>query len=505
MVVALVLAASMVAAGTVSVEGERQRDEVAQFLDGGLLRVVERTGPGRGVFVDPATGRRAPVRFGDGVIVALPNDDAARARALADLSIRPTRELSRRLHLALVVSLLPDEDALALAARLAPAVARGVIGEAYPDLAFLHSLTSIDVPPNDPRYGDQWYLEDIDIEAAWAESTGSPDVTIQISDNGCDLTHPDLIDKLDSGYDFIDGDDDPSWSAGNSANHGTACAGLAAASSDNGVDIAGACPDCRLRCAKMIPGADDPSPLSADVDSFDYALEVDADVVSNSWGFVDPIPVPTPLKNAIIEVQQRGRGGLGAVVVFAAGNESHVIADDELLAVEGVLGVGAVSNVGELTQYTNGGDSVDLVAPTGAVAPDIHGADGSDPGDVTTTFSGTSSATPIVAGIAGLMIARNPELTADEINEALMATAKQSLMATPDDGGHDQYFGFGLVQPAAAISYYDDPEVPVPPQQPCGSCAHAPLDAAGLVAALTALGSVTARRRRRHGATALRP
>ncbi|OGQ22166.1 MAG: hypothetical protein A2138_18300 [Deltaproteobacteria bacterium RBG_16_71_12] len=99
MVIALALASSVLAAGAVSVGGERPSDEVVTFLDGGALRVVERAGPGQGVFVDPGSGRRARVRFGDAVIVALPAGDAERAQVLAELSIVVTRELSRRLHL----------------------------------------------------------------------------------------------------------------------------------------------------------------------------------------------------------------------------------------------------------------------------------------------------------------------------------------------------------------------------------------------------------------------
>lgn len=504
MMMALCMNVALASAGLgVDLEVEHQESAVA-FLDGGVVRVVERTGPGQGIYRDPGSGRSAPVRFANDVIATLPHDSAARARVMADLSLVLVRELSARRDVALVESALPGEDALALAARLVPAVQRGALGEAWPNLAFRRRVHAITVPPNDPLFADQYALGDIDMEDAWAITTGAPEVSIVIADTGCDLGHPDLVDKLDNGADFIDADGDESPGGGPSGAHGTACAGLAGAATDNGIGIAGACPECRLRCVRMIPGPDDPLPLSADVDTFELAVEVGATVVSNSWGMAEAVPVPSPLKNAIIDAQQHGRGGLGAVVAFAAGNESHIIADDELPAVEGVLAVGAVSNIGELTQYTNGGDAVDVVAPTGATAPDIRGADGYDPGDVTTTFSGTSSATPIVAGIAGLLIAHHPELTADEVNAAIVATAKQSLMATPDDNGHDVYFGYGLVQPAAALRYYDPPD-DTPPPAPCGSCAHAPLDGAGLVAALWSLVALGARARRRRPTTTRSP
>ncbi|MCC7075094.1 MAG: S8 family serine peptidase [Deltaproteobacteria bacterium] len=494
------LALVLASAGTQVSVGPPSGGDAVVFLDGGAARVVERTGPGQGIYRDPGTARSAPVRFGNDAIVTLPQGDAERARVLTSLALVITRELSPRRGVALVESTRPGEDALALAARLVPAVEQGILEEAWPNLAFRHRLHAITVPPNDPLLADQYALDDVDIEEAWAISTGSPEVSIMISDTGCDLGHPELVDKVDNGADLIDGDGDESPGGGPSGGHGTACAGLAAAATDNGEGVAGACPDCRLICVRMIPGPDDPLPLSADVESFELAVEVDAAVVSNSWGMADPIPVPNPLKNAIIDAQRHGRGGLGAVVTFAAGNESHVIADDELPAVEGVLAIGAVSNIGELTQYTNGGAAVDVVAPTGATAPDIRGPDGYEPGDYTTSFSGTSSATPIVSGIAGLLIAHHPELTADEINAAIVGTARQSPMATPDENGHDSYFGYGLVQPAAALRYYDPPDEP-PGPEPCGSCANARLDGVELCAALCILAVLGAGARRRRRAT----
>jgi len=99
----------------------------------------------------------------------------------------------------------------------------------------------------------------------------------------------------------VSGDDDPSpvpTEVG--AEHGTSCAGLVAASTNNGEGIAGACPECRMRCVRLL--SDDPVPLGADVEAFDFAFQTDAAVVSNSWGFVDPIPVPAMLEDAINNV-----------------------------------------------------------------------------------------------------------------------------------------------------------------------------------------------------------
>jgi subtilisin family serine protease len=434
-------------------------------LDGGVPRVVvrgpvpgtdERPAPAR--YVDPATGRAAPALVGRGVIArvnveAVGNVDDARM-ALEALGVVVVRPLFVHAGLWLVQSPHPDEDGAALAARLAH---DGFVGtrlrEAFPDLTLRHRLLvddAIDVPPDDPSYPAQFFLADLDMEDAWTKGQGSADVVVAVVDNGCDLAHPDLAAKLDPGHDVFDDDADPSYAPGGRGNeHGTACAGLVAAVTDNGVDVAGACPLCRATCTRLL--GDGAAPLNADVRAFSHAFEDDVDVVSNSWGFVDAIPVPRTLAAAIEDVQQNGRGGRGAVVVFASGNDNREIADDELLAVAGVLGVGAVNNLGELTQFSNRGRAVDVVAPTGTTSTDIQGAEGATPGDVTFTFGGTSSACPLVAGVAGLVLGAAPDLTADEVNALLEDTARQSVFATPDAAGHDLQYGFGLVQPAAAL------------------------------------------------------
>jgi serine protease len=417
--------------------------------------------------IDPSTGQRAPAMLGHTVIVRFDG-----GHGVLEDDVRIVRELMPSASMLLVES-ARGEDAAELAARLSSSTRGGTssIAWAYPNIGLrrrLHAAPIEAFNPDDPRYPSQFYLDEIDIEDAWALSTGSPDIDVLVADNGCDLAHPDLIDKLDVGVDPIDDDGDPSFEPGISNEHGTACAGIIGASTNNGTDIAGTCPQCRLRCARLLAADDEPVTVASDVLTFEFALEVDADIVSNSWGFVDAIPVPAPLKAAIDDVQLNGRGGKGTVVVFASGNDRRIIGPEELLAIDGIIGVGAVNNLGELTQFSNGGASVDVVAPTGTITTDISGADGADPSDVTVSFGGTSSACPVVAGVVGLMLAKNPELTVDEVNEALVKTARQSIFATPDDGGHDDYYGFGLVQPAKALTYFD--EAPPPGDEPTPGC-----------------------------------
>ncbi len=340
--------------------------------------------------------------------------------------------------------------------------------------------------PEDPRYGGQWYFQNLDMPAAWSLTRGSSEVTIVVIDTGCDTSHPDLATKLDAGRDVVSGDDDPSYVPYDPGNeHGTACAGIVGAATDNGVGMAGGCPRCRVRCVRML-GADGESvPLSADVDAFTFAYEVGAAVVSNSWGFVDAIPVPAPLADVIATVADSGRGGRGAVVLFAMGNDDREVGNDELQATYGVLGVGAVNNFDDKTSFTNFGDSVDLVAPVGTVTLDIAGADGREAGDYTTSFGGTSSACPVAAGIAGLIASAAPRMSGHAIADLLIRTTRPAPYALPDENGHDPVFGYGIIDPVAAL------EEAIGPPEEAGDeddgCAAAPSPLAALLGMLIVL------------------
>lgn len=429
----------------------------------------------------------------------LASHDVAIVRAIAP-SIGAYRVVDRR-----------GGDGLELAARLAGAA--GLI-DAIPDWRVPHARRDVTIPPDDPRYPGQWYLDRIDIEEAWAISDGDPSVTIVIVDSGCDLAHPDLAAVMDPGRDVLDLDDDPTPGAASGDEHGTACAGIAAGIGDNAIGIAGTCPECRLRCVRLLDGAASETPISADIEAFQFALDTNAAIVSNSWGFVEPTPIPVSLRAIIEAVVDDGREGRGAIVLFAAGNDDRELFDYEIEAVRGVLTVGATNNFDEATAYSNHGACVDVVAPTGTLTTDISGPGGADPGDYTSSFGGTSSSCPVVAGVAGLLVAAAPDATGSDIAAALVGSAIQSPYATPDEGGHDTLYGYGRVAPAAALrSLLGLPEpmpdagpppidagapdagVTPPPPEGCG-CRVGPPSAPALAAPSIAIALVLRRRRR---------
>jgi serine protease len=511
----------------------------ALFLDGQRPVRAVRTGPrSSDTGTDAAALTPLTLRYGGGrpevpalvgeraiIEVASQGSDQDIEPLFAELGVRAVRPLMRSAGLWLV----EDEgsgDGLDVAARVSAQLqsntsslrARG-LRSAVPDLYLRHRPLGEPFAPNDPRFPGQWYFEDLNMSEAWSYTKGDPSVTVVVIDSGCDMAHPDLAAKMDPGRDVIDGDDDASFAPNTQDNaHGTACAGLVAAVTDNNEGVAGGCPECRLRCVRLL--GDEATPISADVEAFTFALDSGAAVVSNSWGFSDPIPVPKAIETAINQVFDTGRGGLGALVLFAAGNDAQEVKTEELLGVRGVLGIGAVNHLKEETSFTNYGDPVDLVAFTGQISADISGSDGYDSSDYTDSFGGTSSACPVAAGVAGLLVSAAPDKTAAELYEVLIKTAKPAPFAVPDMNGHDPVFGYGIINPVAALKdvlgiqdvpdagpemdagEQDPPDPPdVEDESGCGcSLPGAPLSAAsGSLAAGAALflGYAVRRRRRR--------
>lgn len=463
----------LAAAASASASPTLEPSRLAHYVDRGQRVDVERLGPAERdafgkelvpVALRYADGRHATAHVDRSAIVQL--EPGAGVEALEALGLRPVRALMPSIGLWLVEEGLVEEgsvedgsvasagDGLALAERLSSDAARARgLRAASPNL-YLARRRFQDPPapytPTDPRFPGQWYFDNLGMTAAWGYTRGSATTSIVVVDTGCDMTHPDLVDKLDGGRDVVDGDDDPSYLASDQgAAHGTQCAGIVGASTDNDEGIAGGCPECRVRCVRML--SDAPTPLSADVQAFQYALETEASVVSNSWGFVQAIPVPSALESAIVEVATNGRGGKGAMVLFAAGNDDREIGDDELQAVEGVICVGAVNNFDDSTPFTNRGRSLDIVAPTGTLTTDIQGAGGDDPSDYTSLFGGTSSACPVAAGVAGLLVSAAPEKTGAELSQILIETTRPAPYAEPDAQGHDLVYGYGIIQPAEAL------------------------------------------------------
>ena len=291
--------------------------------------------------------------------------------------------------------------------------------------------------PNDPGYLSQWGLPAVKAEAAWDRSHGSAGVVVAAVDSGIDGTHPDLAGKVVPGYDAVKGTALP---PGNTdvGGHGTAVAGVIAATPDNGGGLAGLGWDTRVVAVKY----GDATPLrSATVAGIRWAADNGFRLINVSSGYPDP-----DANEAAAVAYARTKG---SVVIASAGDSFE--AGNPLFypaALDGVVGVGAIGFEGTRARYSNTGGYVDLVAPGGS-------GDGQLPHDVhvlapnggTTFRSGTSFASPLVAAAAALVMAASPGISPDAAVGILLATA-----ADRGPAGRDPEYGAGLLDAAAAVT-----------------------------------------------------
>lgn len=338
--------------------------------------------------------------------------------------------------------------------------------------------------PTDTLFANQWHHRnagasggtadaDTDTSMAWDISQGAAASIIAVIDSGFDTAHADLTPNFwtnpgETANAMDDGDPNPyvddinGWDFGGcdiamppancgdnvvtGGNHGTAVAGVAAARGGNSLGVTGSCPNCSLMLIRR------PSTDFAQGLAFNYAQQMSAVIVTNSWGFAIGTPCTTNLCTAINNAATLGRGGLGSVVFFAMNNPNVndcTGANPDISSLANVIGISRSSNTDRF-DLSGFGNCMDLLAPSGAggtgtlwvTTTDVTGGGGynntSTPAscpsaeaapppanarDYTSCFNGTSSATPLAAGIAGLLLTTNTGLTRLQVQQLLQDTA----------------------------------------------------------------------------------
>jgi subtilisin family serine protease len=440
----------------------------------------------------------------------------ASKKALQELNTEHNLEILKADEHYIILKVPKGGDALAMANLYYES---GLTKYSHPDFfadAVLHQAA------NDPYFNNQFYLHntgqpiadgrfgtadaDIDAPEAWTVTTGNSNIIVAVLDDGITSNHVDLPDTRQvrlNGSNFADGNANNPSPTGN-MNHGNACAGIIGATRNNNIGISGVAPGVRIMPIRIWDSFGNIAPASQVAAAFDFARNNGAHIMSNSWGYLSTNPNFIPaVREAILRATTLGRGGLGSVVVFAAGNSAHHVAPvpnpgviffPSNVTVSGVLTVGASDRDDLQANYSptsNPGSPnnqmIDIVAPSHRAysnqianetyevySIDIPGTPGYNPVkstdggplpivgsvlpntgpqhlDFTGRFGGTSAACPQVAAAAALILSIRPGLTQMEVFNILTQTADE-VGGYIYNNGRSNELGFGRLNVCRALS-----------------------------------------------------
>lgn len=284
--------------------------------------------------------------------------------------------------------------------------------------------------PNDALYNSLWglsnngtdpvanrpFTEDLDIQAdrAWENETDCSATVIAVLDTGADMNHPDLKDNLlpDLARDFTGSPNGPSDRDG----HGTHVAGTVGAVGNNSIGVTGVCWKAQIIPVKVL-GDDGTGTLQGIIDGYNYVAGTDTKVLNLSLGGGPPSPIEV---DAIAANTSQGK-----ILVIAAGNEDN---DNDVNPAypasyqdAGIISVAALHGGGDLAVFSNFGQtSVDIAAPGQDILSTVPTGFVQDPNNAYAALSGTSMASPHVAGAVALFWSYAPELSPQQVKQAML-------------------------------------------------------------------------------------
>jgi thermitase len=298
--------------------------------------------------------------------------------------------------------------------------------------------------PNDPYWNQQWGTQRIGADYAWNTTVGSEDLVVAVIDTGIDYYHTDLADCYIGGYDFVNDDPFPLDDNG----HGTHCAGILAATMNNAEGIAGVA-QVKIMALKGL-GASGSGSFVALAQCLIYATDAGARILSNSWGSSNwgALTNGYLISDAIEYATSQG-----VLVLASAGNDN--LNKNVFPAMDSnVVAVAATNRSDTKASFSNYGDWVDVAAPGVDIMstfPTYQVTLNDRPGYETTrnyaSFSGTSMACPMAAGVAALIWSTYPQMDAEAVRNHLEATCDDV-----GEVGFDIYFGHGIVNASRAVT-----------------------------------------------------
>lgn len=282
---------------------------------------------------------------------------------------------------------------------------------------------------------DAWPWRDLGAESLWDYTEGDSSIVVAVLDNMFEQDHPEIKANQVFNWDVAGYDSEVSieqgfWMDDESASHGTHVASLVAGSISNGIGFGGLAPKVKLMLVQL-SGSDGTMTTSRTLDAMFYALNHEADVINLSLGshfedsgWLSALPEADQLEFAMHYLVQEGEmwdevfalfEEKGVIVVQAAGNEGFVAAVDPMKRTDATITVGALDREGEWTSFSNFGDAVDVFAPGVLIAG--AGIEGK-----IVKMSGTSMASPLVAGLVAALLSLEPGADLERIRGALRAS-----------------------------------------------------------------------------------
>jgi subtilisin family serine protease len=438
-------------------------------------------------------------------------DPARAAQILADHGLVQKRRLSYAENAYFVAA--PDDTGQAVFGIADELRALPEVEEVHPEL--LRRARGRAIHPG------QWHLQTATINSTTVmahanvapahELSKGEGVVIAIIDNGVDTDHPEFAaaGKLVARRDFSFPEDHPlardprprdPFAGPKALQHGTACAGVACATGSAGAS--GVAPEAKLMPLRIT----DAVGSQQEADAIAWAADNGADVISCSWGPVEGhwsqpgnplynrvVLLPPSTRRALEHAVTRGRGGKGCVVLFAAGNGNESVDNDGYASSEHVIAVAACNDRGLRSVYSDYGKAIWCCFPSndfawpqdqhlapltaGIRTTDLSGLPGTESGDYTDRFGGTSSSCPGVAGVVALMLSANPALTRAQVKDLLAAACDpiDPRNGAYDGSGRSDLYGFGRINALTAVTLAARGSVPVGPTVGVGTPASPPL------------------------------
>ncbi|KAJ6250176.1 s8 family serine peptidase [Anaeramoeba flamelloides] len=335
--------------------------------------------------------------------------------------------------------------------------------------------------PSDPLFPDQFHLKntgqfvgqtgvDVNVSPVWDMGYFGEDITIAIVDDGLYHDHEDLSSNflMEGSWDYCLDKNDPVGTSDDT--HGTSCAGVAAATDEDGACGLGAAPKANLMGRRFLCEGTTYAELA---EALSDESEGTIHVSSNSWGPMGCTEEDgctydeqsSVITDAIVDAVLNGRDGKGIVFVFAAGNEADDGGDINQYTyakMAEVIGVAAINNDGGHSYYSNIGSAIVVSGVSSGYNGDndyigIRTTDRASTTSCTEDFGGTSSACPLVAGVVALILEANPNLNYWQVQQILIETATRDNLPTDNwiqnsEGYYyHRHFGFGLVDASAAV------------------------------------------------------